>query len=437
MPGAVCPPEMANIDDRFCIDRWEDSLVEMMRRRPRCPVAAVRAARGRALAPRRERAQRLPAGVHQRGAGRASVRRGGQAPVRAGRVAEGLHGPEGAEVRLRERPCHGTLQRRRATAPCCASSRRWPSPGSLVGMTEMNDPRLNQLDQTLAPTGSHDQCTNDYGVFDMVGQPARVDERPERDVPGRLLPRHAQERRRVLVPDGRARVHVPRLLHRLPLLRVAGGAVSLPHPSPDLGSSSRRGGRDRFQDAASQPDVGRRRTSVRASMKTRQVARTDVRRRTTSVRVARTDVPRRTTSIRVTRTDVPRRMTSVRVTRTDVPRRTTSVRVARTDVPRRTTSIRVTRTDVPRRMTSVRVTRTDVPRRTTSVRVTRTDVPRRTTSVRVARTDIPRRTTSVRANPCRHLDEPRRFPLTSPRRFGGGLQRVIASFAITVQSSFE
>src|SRR3984957_16169305 len=26
MPGAECPAEMANIDDRFCIDRWEDSL---------------------------------------------------------------------------------------------------------------------------------------------------------------------------------------------------------------------------------------------------------------------------------------------------------------------------------------------------------------------------------------------------------------------------
>src|SRR6185312_1071661 len=30
MPGAVCPAEMANIDDRFCIDRWEGSLVEML-----------------------------------------------------------------------------------------------------------------------------------------------------------------------------------------------------------------------------------------------------------------------------------------------------------------------------------------------------------------------------------------------------------------------
>jgi formylglycine-generating enzyme required for sulfatase activity len=33
----------------------------------------------------------------------------------------------------------------------------------------MNDPRLNQQPETLAPAGSHKKCTNDFGVFDMVG----------------------------------------------------------------------------------------------------------------------------------------------------------------------------------------------------------------------------------------------------------------------------
>jgi sulfatase modifying factor 1 len=33
----------------------------------------------------------------------------------------------------------------------------------------MNDPRLNQLDGTLTRTGERDGCTNDYGVYDMVG----------------------------------------------------------------------------------------------------------------------------------------------------------------------------------------------------------------------------------------------------------------------------
>jgi sulfatase modifying factor 1 len=33
----------------------------------------------------------------------------------------------------------------------------------------MNDPRLNQLEGTLARTGERTGCTNEYGVFDMVG----------------------------------------------------------------------------------------------------------------------------------------------------------------------------------------------------------------------------------------------------------------------------
>jgi formylglycine-generating enzyme required for sulfatase activity len=33
----------------------------------------------------------------------------------------------------------------------------------------MNDARLNQLQGTLAPTGSFSRCTNEYEVYDMVG----------------------------------------------------------------------------------------------------------------------------------------------------------------------------------------------------------------------------------------------------------------------------
>jgi formylglycine-generating enzyme required for sulfatase activity len=33
----------------------------------------------------------------------------------------------------------------------------------------MNDARLNQMAGGLAETGSHESCTNEYGVYDMVG----------------------------------------------------------------------------------------------------------------------------------------------------------------------------------------------------------------------------------------------------------------------------
>ena len=37
------------------------------------------------------------------------------------------------------------------------------------GMTELNDPRAIQVENTLAKTGAYPACVNDYGLFDMVG----------------------------------------------------------------------------------------------------------------------------------------------------------------------------------------------------------------------------------------------------------------------------
>jgi formylglycine-generating enzyme len=36
-------------------------------------------------------------------------------------------------------------------------------------MDRMNNPALNQVPGTLAKSGEHEGCTNDYGVYDMVG----------------------------------------------------------------------------------------------------------------------------------------------------------------------------------------------------------------------------------------------------------------------------
>jgi hypothetical protein len=167
-PGAVCPSEMANVDDRFCIDRWEDALVEVLSDGrevpwppfgppdeghklravsvasvyPQAYISGAQAARACAMA-----GKRLCAPVEWRKAcmGPQATTFGYGAQRVTGRCNDSGQSPM---LRL---------------YPQVATS--W----TLVGMTEMNDPRLNQLDSTLMPTGSHDQCTNDYGVFDMVG----------------------------------------------------------------------------------------------------------------------------------------------------------------------------------------------------------------------------------------------------------------------------
>ncbi|HVJ88996.1 MAG TPA: hypothetical protein VM580_04270 [Labilithrix sp.] len=52
-------------------------------------------------------------------------------------------------------------------APAKASQR--PASVEPSVWTQLNDPRLGQVEGALARTGSHGACVNDYGAFDMVG----------------------------------------------------------------------------------------------------------------------------------------------------------------------------------------------------------------------------------------------------------------------------
>jgi sulfatase modifying factor 1 len=166
--GAVCPPEMANVDDRFCIDRWEGSLVEVLadgRELPWPPFGPVDDAR-------RLRAVSVPnvypqAYISGAQAARSCAAAGKRlcAPVEWRKACTGPQSvPFGYGAQRVPGRCNDAGQ-----SPMLRLYPQVAVSWSGVGMTEMNDPRLNQLDATLAPTGSHDQCTNDYGVFDMVG----------------------------------------------------------------------------------------------------------------------------------------------------------------------------------------------------------------------------------------------------------------------------
>jgi sulfatase modifying factor 1 len=168
MPGAVCPQGMANIDDRFCVDRWEGSLVEVLpdgREVPWPPFGPVdNSSHVRAVSVSSVYPQAYISGAQ---AARACAASGKRlcAPVEWRKACMGpdntTFGYGAARVTGR---CNDEGQ-----SPMLRLYPQVAQSWTLVGMTEMNDPRLNQLDATLAPTGSHDGCTNDYGVFDMVG----------------------------------------------------------------------------------------------------------------------------------------------------------------------------------------------------------------------------------------------------------------------------
>jgi hypothetical protein len=162
-----CPPEMASIDGRFCVDRWEASLVEMGPNgdRPFSPFLVV--------ADHDVRAVSVP-GVFPQGyvsgsQAKLACERAGKRLCSTMEWRKACVGPEPKLYGYAEAHEHGR----------CNDSGRSPmlalwgsaalSEAKDWDPLKMNDPRLNQLDGALSRTGSHEGCTNDYGVFDMVG----------------------------------------------------------------------------------------------------------------------------------------------------------------------------------------------------------------------------------------------------------------------------
>ncbi len=164
--GAVCPSEMALVANRFCVDRFEGTLVELQddgRETAHSPyepplddhVYFARSARGEVpqgyvSAAQAERAchaskKRLCAPVEWRAACGGS--QGTTYP----------YGPTRVEGRCHDRGAAPMLVFHADTL-----KRGW-------GPLELNDPRLNQLEGTVAKTGAFPDCVNDFGVFDMVG----------------------------------------------------------------------------------------------------------------------------------------------------------------------------------------------------------------------------------------------------------------------------
>jgi hypothetical protein len=166
--GAACPDGMANVDGRFCVDRWEGSLVEVLPDGTEAPWPYF---------------GMVEAGRHVRAVSRPSVYP--QAYISGAQAAEACAASGKrlcAPVEWRK-ACVGPRELKfgygsEREAGRCNDQGRSPMlrlfpqvarSWSLVGMAEMNDPRLNQMEGTLTPTGSHEGCTNDYGVYDMVG----------------------------------------------------------------------------------------------------------------------------------------------------------------------------------------------------------------------------------------------------------------------------
>jgi sulfatase modifying factor 1 len=163
----ACPPEMASIERRYCVDRWEGSLVETGSggERPFSPFLIVEGHEVRAASV----SGVFPQGYISGSQAQAACERAGKRLCSTNEWRKACVGPK-AELygyaHAHERGRCNDGGRSPMLALWGGAALTEPSGWDPL---KMNDPRLNQIDGGLARTGSHPSCTNDYGVFDMVG----------------------------------------------------------------------------------------------------------------------------------------------------------------------------------------------------------------------------------------------------------------------------
>ncbi len=178
---ARCPAEMALVDDRVCVDRWEASLVERVRvdggrgpssvsfvERPWSPFLPVdgREASVRAVSRPGVVPQAYISGKQAALACSAS----GKRLCSAGEWEKACRGPSNTQFPYgndrRAGACNDDI---RAMHPVAEVGALLGIPGESLWHAGMNQSLLNQLPNTLLPTGERAECTNGYGVYDMVG----------------------------------------------------------------------------------------------------------------------------------------------------------------------------------------------------------------------------------------------------------------------------
>ncbi len=175
LAGASCPPEMADVEGRFCIDRWEASLVQVFpdgRTAPWPPYGPLDASACDNCTSYSLRAESRP-GVTPQGyisgaQAQRACRAAGKRLCAPVEWRKACMGPADRTFGYGDEPVAGRCNDG-GRSPMLRLFPQVAKSWSLVGMAEMNDPRLNRLDGTVAPTGSFRGCTNGYGVFDMVG----------------------------------------------------------------------------------------------------------------------------------------------------------------------------------------------------------------------------------------------------------------------------
>ncbi len=167
---SLCPPNMSLVTHgklRVCIDRWEASLVEIGKsgeETPHSPYVTPNTAHGMKI-----KAVSLPGVVPQAYVSKYQANIACRAAGK--RLCTGEEWFVACEGTTRTTYPYGNKENRKA----CNTHGKNPMP-MLLGTNKtymwgsaMHHPLLNTFPGTLAKTGQFEQCVNDYGLYDMVG----------------------------------------------------------------------------------------------------------------------------------------------------------------------------------------------------------------------------------------------------------------------------
>ena len=167
-----CPTGMVSIEDRYCIDKYEAALVEVL------PNGDERAWPYYASPDKLESGHTVRAisekGVFPQGyiSGKqaaAACRASGKRLCKPAEWKLACKGPDKLQYGYGARREPGTCNDN-GRSPIGKLFAAQVANGTAYSKPQiMNAPELNQLAGTLAETGSHEGCTNGYGVYDMVG----------------------------------------------------------------------------------------------------------------------------------------------------------------------------------------------------------------------------------------------------------------------------
>jgi sulfatase modifying factor 1 len=161
-PKLPCPEEMALVGTS-CVDRYEGSLVVILPNGREAPFSPYM----------------TPTGYEVRAVSYAAVVPQGHISLAQVKRACAASGKRACHVDEWKRACKGSAGTRypygkeRIAGVCNDSgiapvSKLYFGP-EMYGAKAMNDARLNQMPNTVTKTGEAKGCTNDFGVYDMVG----------------------------------------------------------------------------------------------------------------------------------------------------------------------------------------------------------------------------------------------------------------------------